>query len=373
MFTGRWLHELSVGWLTPLDRKYPTLAGFLGDRGYATAGFVANTFYCGTSSGLARGFTRYQDSNFPQLTALKTSELVSRGLEGFQTCEYFAEDLLESAGFMPYVQRVWQSFDTDRKGAAEVNREFLGWLASRTQPQRPFFAFLNYFDAHYPYLLPPARLHRFGTEPSDSYHRILIQHWWDMDKTNISPDGIAFATDAYDDCIADLDEQVGKLVDQLDRRGVLKDTWLIITADHGESFGEHPGVFVHGGSLFDTELHVPLLFIPPGTSFPAKRVSDPVSLRDLAATIVDLTGTAPGSPFPGDSLTRYWGGRSTSSPPNGSSSASALAEVVPNHPGKRDYWGLPEERPPLGAVKDGEWSYIRQEVGRSRGVVSPAR
>ena len=40
---GRWLHELSVGWLTPLDRTHPTLAEFLGDRGYATAGFVANT------------------------------------------------------------------------------------------------------------------------------------------------------------------------------------------------------------------------------------------------------------------------------------------------------------------------------------------
>ncbi len=95
---------------------------------------------------------------------------------------------------------------------------------------------------------------------------------------------------------------------------------------------------------------------------PAKQaVKEPVSLRDLAATIVDLTVTAPGSPFPGDSLTRFWNGRSTSPSPNGSSSASALAEVVPNHPRKRNYWGLPKDRPPLGAIKDGEWSYIRQE------------
>ena len=57
--------------------------------------------------------------------------------------------------------------DTDRKGAAEVNRELLGWLAGRTQPERPFFAFLNYFDAHYPYQLPPGRLHRFGAEPTE--------------------------------------------------------------------------------------------------------------------------------------------------------------------------------------------------------------
>ena len=71
MFTGRWMHELSVGWLTPLDRTHPTLAEFLGDRGYATAGFVANTPYCAADSGLARGFTHYQDFIFPELTALK--------------------------------------------------------------------------------------------------------------------------------------------------------------------------------------------------------------------------------------------------------------------------------------------------------------
>ncbi len=94
---------------------------------------------------------------------------------------------------------------------------------------------------------------------------------------------------------------------------------------------------------------------------PRKTVSDPVSLRDLAATIVELTGSASGSPFPGESLTRFWYETSSSMPTKGPSKNSALAEVVPNNPGKRDYWGLPEQRPPLGAVKNGEWSYIRQE------------
>jgi arylsulfatase A-like enzyme len=361
MFTGRWLHELSVGWLTPLDQKHPTLAEFLGDRGYATAGFVANTFYCGSSAGLARGFTRYHDFFYPELTALKTAVLVKQALDGIQTIVYFTEDWLESAGLLPYAERFWRMMDTDRKGAAEVNRELLGWLTNRTQPERPFFAFLNYFDAHYPYQLPPGRLHRFGIEPTDSYQRILIQHWWDIDKTTLSPDGIAFAADSYDDCIADLDEQLGKLVDELDSRGVLEKTWLIIASDHGESFGEHPGIFIHGGSLYDTELHVPLLVIPPGRSAPKKTVSDPVTLRDLAATIVELTGSASRSPFPGDSLTRFWNEASPPLPPKELSSTTALAEVVPNSPGKRDYWGLPQERPPLGAVKDGEWSYIRRE------------
>ena len=57
MFTGRWPHELSAGWFTPLDGAYPTLAETLGSHGYATAGFVANSWYCATDTGLARGFT----------------------------------------------------------------------------------------------------------------------------------------------------------------------------------------------------------------------------------------------------------------------------------------------------------------------------
>jgi len=361
MFTGRWLHELSAGWLTPLDRTHPTLAEFLRDRGYATAGFVANTFYCGSDSGLARGFTHYEDFIFPELTALKTAVLVSRALEGFQVIVYFTEDWLESAGLLPAVQRLWRSLDTDRKGAAVVNRELLDWLSRRSQRDRPFFAFVNYFDAHYPYQLLPGRLHRFGVEPTNNYQRILIQHWWELDKTTVSPEGVAFASDAYDDCVADLDEQLGKLVDELDRRGVLERTWLIITSDHGESFGEHTGIFCHGKSLYDTELHVPLLFIPPGGRPTGLAVKEPVSLRDLAATIVDLTGLEASAPFPGGSLVRYWNQPSRAAPEQPPPTSPALAEVVPNDPLNRNSWGVPNPLPPLGAVKGKDWSYIRRE------------
>jgi arylsulfatase A-like enzyme len=361
MFTGRWLHELSVGWSTPLDRTYPTLAEFLGDRGYATAGFVANTYYCATDSGLARGFTRYQDFIFPELTALKMAVMVRRASEGLQSIVYFTEDWLESAGVLPYFQRLWRSLDTDRKGAAVVNREFLDWLSRRAQSERPFFAFLNYYDAHYPYRLPARRLHRFGVEPTDNYQRLLIENWWELDKTAVSPKGVAFVADAYDDCIADLDEQLGRLVDELDRRRVLKQTWLIIASDHGESFGEHAGVFCHGKSLYETELHVPLLVIPPGGSATKQAVQEPVSLRDLAATVVDVAGLQARAPFPGVSLARFWKRPSQVAPVQPPSASPALAEVVPNDPGNRDSWGVPKPLPPLRAVKEKDWSYIRRE------------
>jgi arylsulfatase A-like enzyme len=360
MFTGRWLHELSVGWLTPLDGTHPTLAEYLTDRGYATAGFVGNTFYCAADSGLGRGFTHYRDFIFPELTALKTAVLVNRALQGFQVIVYFTEEWLESAGLLSYAQRLWRALDTDRKGAAVVNRELLDWLSRRTRPERPFFAFLNYFDAHYPYELVPGRIHRFGVEPTNNFQRILIQHWWELDKSIVSAEGLAFVTDSYDDCVADLDEQLGKLVDELGRRGVLERTWLIITSDHGESFGEHAGIYCHGKSLYETELHVPLLVLPPGGTAP-RAVKEPVSLRDLAATIVDLAGLEAGSPFPGASLARFWEPTSRAEPDRSRSASPALAEVVPNDLRDRDSWGVPRPLPPLGAVKDADWSYIRRE------------
>ena len=103
-----------------------------------------------------------------------------------------------------------------------MNRELVYWLSNRAQPERPFFAFLNYFDAHYPYQLPTGRLHRFGVEPSDKHQRFLIQQWRDVDKTTLSSEGLTFAGNAYDDCIADLDEQIGILIDRLERRGALE-------------------------------------------------------------------------------------------------------------------------------------------------------
>lgn len=361
MFTGRWQHELSVGWLTPLDGAHPTLAEFLGGRGYATAGFIANTSYCASDSGLGRGFTVYEDYIFPNYTALKIAVLGNRLLRGLSSIVTFLETRPALASWQPRVQRFWRSLVDDRKHAAAVNRELLGWLRRRPQPDRPFFAFLNYSDAHTPYELPPGRSHRFGVARPDERQRELIAHWADLDKDRLVRSDLPFVVDAYDDCIADLDEQIGKLIDELRRRGVLERTWLVIASDHGESFGEHPGVFCHGTSLYQTELHVPLLIVPPGGAARGQVVKETVSLRDLPATIVDMLGLGEGSPFPGTSLARYWDrarpqGPSAPAPPD-----SALAELVPGDARYRDGYGLPLKTWPMGALKAGEWSYIRTE------------
>jgi arylsulfatase A-like enzyme len=360
MFTGRWPHELSVGWRTPLDATSPTVAEFLRARGYATAGFIANMTYCAADSGLGRGYTVYRDYIFHELSPFRMAVMVRRSLDGLQTVGDVVGEALELDWLRAGVRRVRERFETDRKEAEVVSREFLDWLTHRPQPERPFFAFLNYCDAHTPYQLSPRRVHRFGVKPSDEREFRLIQEWWTMDKSRISPQELAFVFNSYDDCIASIDEQLGRLFDELDRRKALDRTWVILVADHGESFGEHAGVFLHGSSLYQTELHVPLVVVPPPGTRIKPVVTETASLRNLAATIVDLAGSSADSPFPGASLAPMWR-PSSPSPGDAGSGESALAELVPNETlvgGASDASRLPW---PLAALTEGGWSYIRRE------------
>ncbi|MFI5455378.1 MAG: sulfatase [Isosphaerales bacterium] len=361
MFAGRWPHEVSAGWLTPLDATYPTLAEFLGARGYATAGFTANHAYCGTDSGLARGFTVYQDYIFPALTASHMAALINRPVDGLEAVARFLEDRLDFDLLRPALQRLWRLFNNDRKEAEVINREFLDWLSRRRHPERPFFAFLNFFDAHYPYQLSETGIHRFGAKPRNNREMDLIDDWLQLARRGPSEQQLAFVRDAYDNCVADLDEQLGRLIDELERRAVLEWTWVIIAADHGESFGEHPRVFRHGGSLYQTELHVPLVIIPPAGGPTKQVVTEAVSLRDLAATVVDVLGFKARSPFPGDSLARFWNGSSRAVPAKPAASLPALSEVVPIDTLNPDPSQLFETRWPLAALSEGDWTYIRRE------------
>jgi arylsulfatase A-like enzyme len=363
-FTGRWPHELSAGWLTPLDASHPTLAEFLGSRGYATAGFVANLFYCGSDSGLARGFTRYRDFIFPELSATKPAALVDRPVEGLRAIHQY---LTERASVV-FLADVIRLFDAGiRKPAAAVNRELLGWLSERRQPERPFFAFVNFCDVHYPYMVSAGGIHRFGAKPRTNRETDIIENWRVVDKLKLSAREIAFARDSYDDCIADLDEQLGRLLDELERRGILESTWLLITSDHGESFGEQPGVFIHGTSLYQPQLHVPLVIVPPSASPPPARkvVSELVSLRDLPATIVDLLGVETGAPFPGQSLSPLWNGlpAGESGDPQGPPVSPAVSQVVPTNPHDPDPAKLVENRRAWASLATGDSIYIRIRQG----------
>jgi arylsulfatase A-like enzyme len=110
--------------------------------------------------------------------------------------------------------------------------------------------------------------------------------------------------DAYDGAITYLDGQVDSLLKALGARGALENTIVVVTADHGELFGEH-GLIGHGNNLYLPVLHVPLLLIAPGRAPANAQIASVASLRDLPATLLQLAGVAnPG--IPGHSLTGLW-------------------------------------------------------------------
>lgn len=159
----------------------------------------------------------------------------------------------------------------------------------------------------------------------------MLRDWQKLNKRALDPSQIALARDAYDDCIASLDRELGRLFDELRRRDLLDETVLILTADHGEQFGEHGG-FGHGLSLYESETHVPLLIASPGRVPRGLVVHEDVSLRDVPATVVNLLGWTGDSPFPGESLAGAWeverpGGPIAPSPPFSELDPSA-AEVA---------------------------------------------
>jgi arylsulfatase A-like enzyme len=298
MFTGRWAWELLVGPDRPLDARFPTLAEYLGGRGYETAGFVANTAFCGAEYGLARGFGHYEDYEISAVDFLRSSALgwlAARRLGS-------AIDRVQSA----LGREACHPFEANfhRKEASSINEAALRWISGRRD--RPFFAFLNYFDVHDPYLVPVSPDRPFGTHPRTLAERRTLRDWISETPRPRAPQDLRLARDAYDECLAYLDGQLGRLLAGLGEAGKLDDTILIITSDHGEHFGEHEGggqpLVGHRQSVYQAEVHVPLLIVAPGRIPAEGVVPDAVSLRDLPATVVDLLGLRDGSPFPGRSL-----------------------------------------------------------------------
>lgn len=283
MFTGRYPTELSCDWTVPLDATHPTLAEVLAERGYATAGFVANNYYCSRESGLARGFEHYEDFRLTPGQIVLSNSLGDSLREPLN--EYFGNH-----------------HNLGRKSSRRLTADFLSWHASRERG-RPFFAFLNYFDAHEHYYVPPEFAHAYRPTTPEGFldaHRAY------------SPHEVQELNDAYDSAITSLDHQLGVLFAELERDGTLSNTFVVVVADHGEQFGEHD-LLSHGNSLYLPLIHVPLVIVPPVRGLASRAVTEPVSLRDVPATVMDYLGLTDRHGFPGRSLLTHVADRPSAS------------------------------------------------------------
>ncbi len=337
IFTGRPLHDFPQIAKKGLPQDATTLAEVLRGKGYLTAGFAANTAYCHRHTGLAQGFLYYDDLPWTLTSLVGQTRLVTKLWSDVVRPLFAKKQLVVRRG----------------RSAADINRALLDWRDHA--PQRPFFVFLNYLDAHHPYYPPKPFDEQYG--PTGDADWEILAKWMDWldNPRQIAPSQYKMALKAYEGCIAYLDQQLGLLLDELQQRGDLDNTLVIITSDHGEGFGEH-GEYLHGTSLYQQQTRVPLLVLSPGRVPGGLRVRETVSLRDLPATVMDLLQAGEHC-LPGASLTHLWdenGGRD-----DPIAASPVLSELEP-------FWHVippasPVAKGPIRALWSGDQKYIYRD------------
>jgi len=282
LFTGRWPYEHKADGGRSLDDTYPTIAEALSNRGYRTGAFVGNYETVTKHWGFARGFAHYEDY-YQTVPQLLVSSVYGRFLEYYALHKVFGME-----------------FSIDRRWAPSINKSALDWIDQGME--KPFFVFINYYDVHAPYISPDRG--RFSNIPNPG--GLVNTDWTTADIYNPkTTEQVQGEIDAYDGGIYYTDQQIQNLLDELEKRGVLENTIVIVTSDHGELFGEH-GLWEHHNSLYKPVIHVPLIIWNPNLIPQGVQLSTAVSIVSVPVTVMDMLGYSDQTEFPGPSLTELW-------------------------------------------------------------------
>ena len=178
---------------------------------------------------------------------------------------------------------------------ARAFQEIKKWITNSQKRNKPFFIFANYLDAHTPYNPPQPFKRKFekvynrDTDLEKVKDVFNSRHGFPYiaKECEVSEEEWDLLKSWYDGEIAYIDFFLGKLLDFLKERELYDNTFIVITSDHGENFGEHQ-LANHAFCLYDTLLHVPLLMKHPELLSAGKRISNIVSNIDIFSTLFNL-------------------------------------------------------------------------------------
>jgi len=249
-----------------------TLAEILREAGWATHAVVVNPML-GKGSGMDQGFDTIEEEYFIQRDGRRL---------------YFQRliDRIRLSWPEPFTPNINPIMERDAVSRA---RQFI-----RRHSSERFFLWVHLFAPHSTWLPPKEYRDRAAKELGVDFPRrdLMRQPLLKEGKTPITKDSLRQVLSLYAGEIAFADDSVGGIVGELERQGILDRTMVVITADHGEEFYEHDRI-EHAHSLYPELLHVPLVLKLPRGLSAGERVDDPVSLVDLAPTILDLAGVEP--------------------------------------------------------------------------------
>lgn len=275
LFTGQqpWRHGARSspdGGPSAIVASTQTLAEVLAAAGYRTAGFAANSAFLTPAFGFDRGFSHYFTPTVEDFfTPLHRRYLIREAIR----------------------RRLTPPRRPRFVDAAQINRRTAEFLESARSSRQPVFLFLNYMDAHDPYLPPQPFSDLFpGRDDSFNWDQFgrLVQEVGVERQRSLSDREAQHLQSQYDGALAYLDHELSSLFQTLRRFGLNENSLIIVTSDHGEALGEH-GRLGHGTSLHQPQIHVPLLI-----KFPDARrgavVDTPASSVDILPTVLDVVG-----------------------------------------------------------------------------------
>ena len=229
-----------------LPDEIPTIADQLGAAGYQTAAVVSNVVLTDEATGLGARFDHYDDF---------VDERESR-------------------------RAVWE------RNASRTTDAALAWLRGGRDRDRPHFLWIHYIDPHGPYRAPTGRPATFAHE---GFRAVEPSRMLSYQIESDVADALDYV-DRYDEEIAYCDREIGRLLDAYAELGLADDAVIAFTADHGETMIEREYWFTHQYHVHEPIVRVPLMLRLPGA--PPRQVPEPVSLIDLAPTLMRQAGVA---------------------------------------------------------------------------------
>lgn len=283
LFTGLYPseHQLVSGYKgisSSLSEKIPTLAEIMKNNGYKTIGLSSNP-WVGKRSGLNRGFDLYSEYNYKVTSSDDSLRLPS--------IWHFYQFLSR----IPKIRsRVLWKHNLLSKLYVQVLNHILREKIS-AQRKMPFFAFLNLMDSHNPYLPSKKLFGKFSNDESPPRYKYWNEqfNYYIQGKIKSDEKMRRQLNFFYDASIASLDLQIGNFLKTLDDLGMMDNSLVIVTADHGKTLGEHERNEYPMHYMTDLNRHIPLMVYGSerlGTGL----INNVCSLQDIYYFILEETG-----------------------------------------------------------------------------------
>ena len=304
LLTGKYSHQIGMLSMSgDLSQEHPTYPQALQRAGYATAGIGKfhwlQTWPWGTPRGKGidlvalapmlekYGFDHVWEACGKQLAIANRCDygafLEEKGqLEEFRDHVVSRGRNVDEADRVEFTGEPWPFAEADYPDIVITDR-MLDWLDTRRQADQPFFLFGSLLSPHAPFDPPASYLEKIPLEELDDF--ITGEGQAPLDAATKAR--MYKLRRAYKAMMAVVDAQIGRVLDKLESMGVLDDTVVLFTSDHGEMLGDH--------GRFQKAIHwtassrVPAVIRHPDCRG-GQRIASPVELTDLTATILDIAG-----------------------------------------------------------------------------------